>query len=447
MSTLLPFLRPLAAAALLLLGPAATQSPTPAEALPSFAGHDAAWWNEQLQNDLAAREQLAVGAAEAMPLLQWLFEHGNGYARRSATRAMTRLGPGARRFQAMLLARLREAESGVADGGCAAALAAIGDDRDDVREVLMTHLTRSPDAPLRHACAEALMALRRDGVEMLLGAVAQGHFADNAWATHLLTGLGEPAVPALLAELETTGERGRVAGEALVGNGWPVAARLDEAGHTELAHRALTEGLLRDVSGADQYDILPLDPEPPAQQLPELEAALGSGHGHNLQVWRGAEGARGYVIRKIGVVGTYDNERKQKQWHLSCEQTTVPRELALGMTRQLRLLARLELQLRADEPETWWSSGDFAAAVRLQAHGEPWFEASFVGYPMGNNVPERYRAQAASHVLYQLARRATWQEATPDEGDRAAVASRRKACGGSGWSGERLTALEELLRR
>jgi hypothetical protein len=141
------------------------------------------------------------------------------------------------------------------------------------------------------------------------------------------------------------------------------------------------------------------------------------------------------------------DEEGEGQWQLSCREATVPRALALGMTRQLTLLARVELKPRASSNRSSHSSGNFAALVRATTAGKRWFDASFVGYPSSRNTLQRYRAEAARTVMWQLAGFGDWRNATPDDADRAAVTACHEHFGNGGWLGERFAALEELLKR
>ncbi|MCB9878873.1 MAG: hypothetical protein H6835_14860 [Planctomycetes bacterium] len=443
----LPFPRPLAPA-LLLATIVTAQSEAPPSTPPTFAEHDAAWWEKRLgTGNRPAQQQLIDAGAEALPMLRWLLEHGNDYAAHHAAEAATALGAIAGPLQDALLAGLRRADDWWPGWQCASALAACGDRREETRELLLRHVCRGAKPQLRSICAAALARLDPDAGETLLTAAVAGRFADPAQAIATLAQLDEAVVPSLFAALDDDGERGRIAREAVVQIGWPVADRLTRADRADLAHRALTEGALHDIDGCQDYVVTGFAPEPPAVHLPDLRFACATEGAFSTQLWTGTESARGYHLRRIGFAASWNDERRTIEYHLVCEEATVPRQLALGMARQLAVLRRMQLEPKQGDRQPWTRTGTFLVDVQAHADGEDVLYASHLGGIASTNVTTRFRAEAARNVLLRLGARSEWTARVPDAADRAAVDAERQRYGEITWIGEHLTRLEELLKR
>ena len=421
--------------------------------IPSLRGHAATWWNKQLEEQ--RREtgaKLEAAGADALPLLVWLLRNGSRSASYDAVATMTKLGPRAKPAAASLLDALQNHESSSVRSQSALALAAIGDNRRPVRDALLRHVCTSDVPGLRQKCAAALAQLTPAAPSILLAAVSEGRFAVLDQAIAVLRRFGERAVPSLLANIDRGDRRGHVAREALVGIGWTVVSRLQQAGYAELAKRALREGALREIMGVEPYAVILPSDQPPVQALPSLEFAHGSGHGNTMSVWRAAESPRGFRIERAVVVATYLAGKDSCSYELQTESLVLPRARALDMTRQLQVLARLELKLRSGEPETWMSSANFFSAVRLHVGERQVLDAKFADYARGDNVLQRFRAEAARNVLFEATRGFEWKQRAPVTADLdAVVAMRRRDKGDQSWWIDRrlqglLDALAEALR-
>jgi hypothetical protein len=93
------------------------------------------------------------------------------------------------------------------------------------------------------------------------------------------------------------------------------------------------------------------------------------------------------------------------------------------------------------------STYDFHARMRAEIDGVVVLDEAFVGYAGSENVPDRFRAEAAVQVMYEAMRLATSVERQSTAGDRELVAARcRSIDKDSRWVVDRLRGMAEALR-
>jgi len=422
-------------------GPAAAQAPT-------FDGCDAAAWATRLEDSVEPWvSQLAEGGEESLPILAALLDHDNYYVRLRTHLAIQRLGSAAIRLETRLLAQLRDGESWSNQQYAAMSLAAVGGRSPEVLDTLGALCARTDVPALRATCARTLAALCDDATQRLLAHVERGGFASDPHAVDALVAVGDGAIAVLLDALAHQGRSGTMARAALPAFGWRAAARLERAGHRDLAELAFRQGAVRDVSWADEYELVIAEVPAAHSGLLELEFETGSGHGQNLALWRASEGAGGLVLERISLTTDFEDGGKIKHFVVTTDRAVLPRVIAYDLARYVAALGKMSLQPKGSVP-SGQSTGNFHAVVRATVDGQRLLDARFSGYPGGRNAPERFRAEAAMHALFEATKGLKWTPREPGEQDQKLAAARAAAADDENWwVRERLRAMAESLRQ
>ncbi|MCA8965051.1 MAG: hypothetical protein KDC48_09185 [Planctomycetes bacterium] len=418
----------------------------------TFDGQGAARWARRLGEEREATiTRLAAGGAASVAVLGELLGNADAEVAGSAARACAAIGAPAAPLAARLLTGLRQTDSWWLQVHCAEALAAIGATAlgaraGEARAAMLHHVARSTVPRLRSECVVALARLDPQVVPHLLAAAGSGQFADASYAVDALVRLGEPAVEPLIAAV--SGDAAAIARAALARFGWRAVDRLERAGLDELAKEALLTGPLQLVTFGDDYHCELEAPLPAVGRLPEVTWESGSGHGGSLALYRAVEDARGVSVDEIRLLGPKIGDPRAPE--VQVRSTRLPRDLAGAAVRQLLVLGAVTL--RANDParrETARSTGDFHAAVRLVQDGKVVLDEAFCGYPAGDNVEARFRAQAAVGVMHQALAQAEWTTRAATAADRQRV-ERRCGLDGFGqarWVSQRLQQMRDLLAR
>jgi hypothetical protein len=331
---------------------------------------------------------------------------------------------------------------------CANALAAIGVSTPPVSEALLEKVRTSDVAHLRAVCVEALIKLDLNAVGRVLAAVDDGAFAVRERAVEALCRCGEPAIADLIGALESGKASSEVAREALLRIGWPAITRLEAAGHGELAQESLRIGPLQGIAWIDEFEVEYPPAQPPELLLPTIVWESGYGHGHGLVLYRAEEDEQGYRIDRVWM----SNQKEDARWvtRVGAAWMRIPRARALEAARQLRVLAGTAVRARPHDGvlgrSRGRSTGNFHARLRAET-GEIWLDESFCGYPASDNVPQRFRAEAAVRVMAQAMSVATWTERAFTAQDREFVRARYE--GGAKdvwWVTDRLKVMAEAVR-
>lgn len=451
-----PFLVPLLSVCMCLASGALAQvaKGEPAKGKATLDGKNAAAWASELGSDReAAIERLAAHGAASVPVLRELLAHADPEVVGAAARAGAQLGAAAAPLADILLRRLLDCSSWWTQVHCGNALAAIGpaglgDKVGAVRAALLVHVGQSSIPRLRGECARAWVQIDGEFVPQLLAALARGAFEQHEYAVQALVANGDATADDLLVALRSVKSpaAAEVVQEALARMGWRVLDRLERADQPELALRALLTGPLQLVTMGEHFRLELAASPPPVQRLPNVIWEHGSGHGGVLGLYRASETADGYRVDEIVLRGPKIGEPREPG--VEVRATTIARDRAHAVMRQLLVLA--EAGLRAKDPAnvpTSTSTANFHAAVRLEQAGKVLLDEAFAGYPSGQNIEVRFRAQAATAVLRQATEDAQWQVRAPSAADIELV-EKRCGVGSFGqpkWVTERLQTMQELL--
>lgn len=439
-------LRPLPMLAVLVaVGALRCQEPTANDASPTFDGRDVAAWEAvcEKQPGLAITE-LARGGVASLPMLRALLASTNEDVAGTAARAAEKLGAAAAPLVPLLVRRVRTFRSWHLPLFCANALAAIGvADRDGI-DAMFEHVRQSDVPHLRQDCTMALAKLEPQLVPRLLAAVEHREFRDRSFAIEALVWLGDAAVAPLVAALPANDDDASVARDALLRLGWRAVNALEHAGRPTLAADALRIGAQQRCVGAEAFAVTWKERAVAVPRLPTLVWEAAYGHGLGCELFRATDGPRGFDVVRITLVESHD-----EPLHVRVDTTTLSRDRAFAVAKQLLALPRFVLTARAGGHSTMTSTNDVHFAVVAKVAADTLLEASFDGYVGEANVPDRFSAEVAIAVLREVLADAKWERREPDAADAALAAARAAAITSeeADWSAARKKKLAALLAR
>lgn len=407
---------------------------------PTFQGHDAAWWRQRL---------VAAAATGRVHLAAGLVDERSEVAQEVA-RLCEQIGAPAAPLVPELLQQLGSAGSWWTRVHCANALVAIGVASPPVCEALLAQVACSDVPRLRSECAHALVRLDPTAGARLLAAVEAGAFAQRERAVEALSWSGEAVVDDLIGALGTASTARAVARAALVRIGWRIVSRVERAGHPDLAQEALRLGPLQDIAFVDECVMDPVPPQPVVPRLPRIEWESGYGHGHGLALFRGAEDAEGFRVDVVAMTTSFP-ARNERKVEVRTRWLRIPRARALDAARQLTAIAGMVLRLKPDEDpfgvRHGRSTNNFHARIRAWDGETVVLDEAFAGYPTSDNVPDRFRSEAAVRVLWQALADTPWTDRAPSAADREIVQARcAEARADDWWVAERLQVIDTALR-
>lgn len=361
----------------------------------------------------------------------------------AAARDAESLGSAALPLRDPLLHQLETQAGWLAQAACARALAAIGARDPEVADSLIRQITLTRVPALVQQCAEALDRLVPDAAERILAAVEAERFATADNAVSALYCLGERAAEPAIASLRGAPGRARVARTTLEQIGWRIVPHLERAGLTAMVDEVLRTGPLRRVAFGDAFVARWTDAPPAVLRLPTLRWESGHGHGHNLVLAHAEENERGLAVTAVRVA--MDQPPK-----VSVSTTTVPRDRAFALARQLLAIAHTTVEPKegaGDHDGVMSSTANFHARVLASFDREPGLDAVFTDYPASDNLVARFRPEAAVAVLWEATLGAPWIEREPTEQDRSFVAAclRDRPKSDTWWVTERLAAIATAL--
>ncbi len=432
-------------ALLVAVGALRCQEATRNDTSPTFDGRNVAAWEAvcEKQPGLAVGE-LARGGAASLPMLRTLLASTNEEVAGTAARAAEKLGAAAAPLVPLLVRRLRSFRSWHLPLRCANALTAIGvADRDGI-DAMFEHVRQSEVPHLRHDCASALAKLEPQLIPRILAAVEHREFREPALAIETLVWLEDAAVEPLVAALPAKDDDASVARDALLRLGWRAVNALERAGRPTLAADALRIGAQQRCVGADAFAVTCKERVVAVPGLPTLVWEVAYGHALGCELFRATDGPRGFDIVRITLV-----EGRDERPHVCVDTTTLPRDRAFAVAKQLLALPRLVVTARADRHAVATSSNDVHFAVVAKVAEDTLLEASFDGYVGDANVPERFSAEVGVAVLQEVLADAKWQRREPNDADAALAGARAAAIPieEAAWSAARKKKLAELLAR